>query len=60
MYLQLVAWALQGISELCLPLGNVTVCAGMGIGLIVQTTGKKQTEGVNRVISRFLGTFLQE
>lgn len=28
MYLHLVAWALQGTSELCLPVGNVTACWG--------------------------------
>lgn len=40
--------------------GGECNCAGAGIGLIVETTGKQQTEAVNRVISELLGTFLQQ
>lgn len=56
--MHLVAWALQGKSELCLLVRNVTVCwAGNRADC---GNRRETTEGVNRVISELLGTFLQE
>lgn len=56
--MHLVAWALQSKSELCLLVRNVTVCwAGNRAAC---GNHRETTEGVNRVISELLGTFLQE